>query len=140
GRGLEDAEGESTTCIVITEVHGRSLVLSGGYRTLHLWDPATGRRHGRPLTAHDGWLWDVVTLDVDGRRTAVSSSGDGRVLVWDLDHEPAPFVDVPKDLHSLTTATVGGRAVAFAGGAKRSEEHTSELQSRENLVCRLLLE
>src|SRR5690606_41398239 len=26
------------------------------------------------------------------------------------------------------------------GGAARSEEHTSELQSRENLVCRLLLE
>src|SRR5436309_5538595 len=26
------------------------------------------------------------------------------------------------------------------GGAHRSEEHTSELQSRENLVCRLLLE
>src|SRR5690606_41166431 len=25
-------------------------------------------------------------------------------------------------------------------GAVRSEEHTSELQSRENLVCRLLLE
>src|SRR5690606_40567442 len=27
-----------------------------------------------------------------------------------------------------------------AGGGTRSEEHTSELQSRENLVCRLLLE
>src|SRR5436309_10097439 len=26
------------------------------------------------------------------------------------------------------------------GAAVRSEEHTSELQSRENLVCRLLLE
>src|SRR5215475_14149836 len=26
------------------------------------------------------------------------------------------------------------------GGEQRSEEHTSELQSRENLVCRLLLE
>src|SRR5436309_7938411 len=26
-----------------------------------------------------------------------------------------------------------------AGGVARSEEHTSELQSRENLVCRLLL-
>src|SRR5690606_40033907 len=26
------------------------------------------------------------------------------------------------------------------GGGARSEEHTSELQSRENLVCRLLLE
>src|SRR5690606_41996782 len=27
-----------------------------------------------------------------------------------------------------------------AAGSVRSEEHTSELQSRENLVCRLLLE
>src|SRR5207302_7335318 len=27
-----------------------------------------------------------------------------------------------------------------AAAAERSEEHTSELQSRENLVCRLLLE
>src|SRR3712207_6893424 len=33
---------------------------------------------------------------------------------------------------------VGGR-VAASGGA-RSEEHTSELQSRQYLVCRLLLE
>src|SRR6266511_5277626 len=29
---------------------------------------------------------------------------------------------------------------AAAGAGPRSEEHTSELQSRENLVCRLLLE
>src|SRR5690606_40820306 len=29
---------------------------------------------------------------------------------------------------------------AHAPAAPRSEEHTSELQSRENLVCRLLLE
>src|SRR5690606_41784317 len=29
---------------------------------------------------------------------------------------------------------------SYSGKKKRSEEHTSELQSRENLVCRLLLE
>src|SRR5690606_40152847 len=29
---------------------------------------------------------------------------------------------------------------ALTAAATRSEEHTSELQSRENLVCRLLLE
>src|SRR3712207_8141611 len=36
----------------------------------------------------------------------------------------------------------GRRAVAVgaAGGGHRSEEHTSELQSRQYLVCRLLLE
>src|SRR5690606_40058231 len=35
-----------------------------------------------------------------------------------------------------------GSVVAWSGstGNSRSEEHTSELQSRENLVCRLLLE
>src|SRR2546427_1890003 len=32
----------------------------------------------------------------------------------------------------------GGRTVA-QGGKLRSEEHTSELQSQSNLVCRLLL-
>src|SRR5436309_8622524 len=42
-------------------------------------------------------------------------------------------------------ARTGARHLAdagptFAEGGQRSEEHTSELQSRENLVCRLLLE
>src|SRR5690606_39966885 len=32
------------------------------------------------------------------------------------------------------------RRAGFARRRTRSEEHTSELQSRENLVCRLLLE
>src|SRR3712207_7340341 len=34
----------------------------------------------------------------------------------------------------------GGRAGGQGGGNGRSEEHTSELQSRQYLVCRLLLE
>src|SRR5690606_41753928 len=33
-----------------------------------------------------------------------------------------------------------GPVITFVGPFTRSEEHTSELQSRENLVCRLLLE
>src|SRR3712207_8913684 len=36
--------------------------------------------------------------------------------------------------------TSGRRAEGWAGGRSRSEEHTSELQSRQYLVCRLLLE
>src|SRR5947207_11116910 len=37
--------------------------------------------------------------------------------------------------------TMGGGAKAESGGAgERSEEHTSELQSHSDLVCRLLLE
>src|SRR3989442_2336212 len=33
-----------------------------------------------------------------------------------------------------------GRRWDWSGAGKRSEEHTSELQSRPHLVCRLLLE
>src|SRR5690606_41873748 len=43
---------------------------------------------------------------------------------------------------STYLATVKARTASgdFANVQARSEEHTSELQSRENLVCRLLLE
>src|SRR5690606_41661850 len=48
------------------------------------------------------------------------------------------------DLVGLTTAGVVGDAQSLVRmvqvESRRSEEHTSELQSRENLVCRLLLE
>src|SRR5690606_41338589 len=40
----------------------------------------------------------------------------------------------------MTEHEVAVRAVRLAAAVDRSEEHTSELQSRENLVCRLLLE
>src|SRR5690606_41880048 len=36
--------------------------------------------------------------------------------------------------------TAPSRTTSTGGCRRRSEEHTSELQSRENLVCRLLLE
>src|SRR5947209_11762718 len=45
------------------------------------------------------------------------------------------------DLTSLTNWLVGGTFVFHRRESRmRSEEHTSELQSRQYLVCRLLLE
>src|SRR5690606_39694231 len=46
----------------------------------------------------------------------------------------------PSRTLSHRRAAPGHRAGALPGAGGRSEEHTSELQSRENLVCRLLLE
>src|SRR5207237_1146078 len=43
-----------------------------------------------------------------------------------------------KDIGGAQTYT--GKAFSNVGGPERSEEHTSELQSHLNLVCRLLLE
>src|SRR5690606_40108193 len=45
---------------------------------------------------------------------------------------------VPDDVRELLTTIQ--HQLFDLGGELRSEEHTSELQSRENLVCRLLLE
>src|SRR3712207_8545731 len=45
-------------------------------------------------------------------------------------------------LSFMMTSSFAGTASSVSGGetSKRSEEHTSELQSRQYLVCRLLLE
>src|ERR1039457_3402613 len=42
--------------------------------------------------------------------------------------------------HIVEPAKANGAGCDLQAGAKRSEEHTSELQSPCNLVCRLLLE
>src|SRR5690606_41620153 len=47
-------------------------------------------------------------------------------------------VHVAKTIHAVELDTFGAGLHFRVRG--RSEEHTSELQSRENLVCRLLLE
>src|SRR3712207_8113310 len=59
----------------------------------------------------------------------------------------ADIVAVAGGVHERSIETAPGVAsvstVAFSGvavGGVRSEEHTSELQSRQYLVCRLLLE
>src|SRR6266511_6364949 len=56
--------------------------------------------------------------------------------------EDAHFYDLPRWLEPGDCLVVNESRVIPARllGTLRSEEHTSELQSRENLVCRLLLE
>src|SRR3712207_9528014 len=64
--------------------------------------------------------------------------------ISDLEHEHAS-VAVERDLRRLLDCGVGQDGVQLEAGRQpelfgRSEEHTSELQSRQYLVCRLLLE
>src|SRR2546428_5020045 len=51
------------------------------------------------------------------------------------------LTDWPLALRIFALGALPLMAVSFiASGSRRSEEHTSELQSRSDLVCRLLLE
>src|SRR2546430_7118550 len=57
-----------------------------------------------------------------------------------------PYTTLFRSLRCATAASSGATCCCLRPsaealpGARRSEEHTSELQSQSNLVCRLLLE
>src|SRR5206468_13073095 len=68
-----------------------------------------------------------------------------RVIVFSLVSKHLAFVFVPSDqLFSSSLGVIPTEDAAVFGvlqsASHRSEEHTSELQSRSDLVCRLLLE
>src|SRR5690606_41277557 len=69
--------------------------------------------------------------------TANSSPSAGGCSTWARRLPTWPVRSAP---HTRPRPAFSGRARCYATTSGRSEEHTSELQSRENLVCRLLLE
>src|SRR5690625_34617 len=70
---------------------------------------------------------------IEGERIFQQAQKAARKLIC------ADFSQLAESQRSVISASLFG-AFAGAGVAPRSEEHTSELQSRGHLVCRLLLE
>src|SRR5690606_41405458 len=105
-----------------------SLFCSGSLRVLHSFP--TRRSSDLALAVHDA----VLAIDV----FRIVLIFVVRFPPGECDHFPALIVDREDDTvahHVIYTAALG-----LIDQSQRSEEHTSELQSRENLVCRLLLE
>src|SRR2546430_3175037 len=82
------------------------------------------------------WSSDVCSSDLAGNPLAVFTDGDGLsedemlVIAREMNLSETVFVQKPTDEEALARLRI----------FTRSEEHTSELQSQSNLVCRLLLE
>src|SRR5690242_21492489 len=64
----------------------------------------------------------------------LQSTTKGRAVLYTVTNVPANTVDI------LGNAAVNNSRMLATATGPRSEEHTSELQSHVNLVCRLLLE
>src|SRR3712207_6943636 len=94
-------------------------------------DPATTEIY--PLSLHDALpIFDLVAMVVDD---LVACGAEPLFL---QDYVACGRV-VPERIASIVTGVATGCTLAGAA-LVRSEEHTSELQSRQYLVCRLLLE
>src|SRR5690606_30001802 len=78
---------------------------------------------------------DAVTEAAFGDRRAISFRNDKREELKTIISDLAKYVDITARGNQTIILSAG-----FRPTKERSEEHTSELQSRENLVCRLLLE
>src|SRR5687768_18434883 len=77
---------------------------------------------------HDGWTWGSVG--------AIFAETPDRIWIAQRGELPLPEKAKPWTPYALLTPSRG----SATGNTDRSEEHTSELQSRLHLVCRLLLE
>src|SRR5690606_42159255 len=73
--------------------------------------------------------------DLAGHKVAICEQVEDPKLAKGVVRREVVRVVTPGTVTEATTRTTSRRTTPL-----RSEEHTSELQSRENLVCRLLLE
>src|SRR5690606_4132862 len=99
------------------------------------------------------WLRFDPSMDMINRPWAAATGiqfaqlikENGRLVINDPDYlvqanNKLYLENFPKSVRPKTIVTRNHQDVLHFLETQRSEEHTSELQSRENLVCRLLLE
>src|SRR5690625_5210386 len=92
----------------------------------------TIRSHG---VSNDYLLTQVEQEDIS-EWEELNTNFDFNGLITLRNQNPSAFEDIINEGYSIKFLTFNG----LQNLLKRSEEHTSELQSRGHLVCRLLLE
>src|SRR5690606_39886075 len=104
----------------------------------------TAKTHGYPAVSYSlptrrssDLPFRPVAKGQDPKALTAHGDGFGQMVHAVIGKVPAEFVLDPTVLYPRA---VDAQQLSYPWVFSRSEEHTSELQSRENLVCRLLLE
>src|SRR5215475_3592960 len=132
---VEDRMGRLPLLAPMSDIAGR---LSMQYATTLLHQPQGGKGillGGVPAAKRGRVV--VLGAGVAGGNAALVAAGLGaEVIVFDKDRDKM----VAARAMGPNVTALYPHVADVAEAVRRSEEHTSELQSRENLVCRLLLE
>src|SRR5688572_31642295 len=89
---------------------------------------------------HDAATTRISTLSLHDALPILLVFGGSQGAQFFSDAIPAAIAALPQESRTRLLVTQQARADDVGRVKARSEEHTSELQSQSNLVCRLLLE
>src|SRR5690554_6031726 len=82
----------------------------------------------------------IFDIGPDSAKALAEQLKEAKTIIWNGPVGVFEFDQFGEGTKTLSLAIAESPAFSIAGGGDRSEEHTSELQSRPHLVCRLLLE
>src|SRR5438445_2647003 len=90
----------------------------------------------RPTPTSTLFPYTTLFRSISSQKKQITLSADSSQRVLEIPHSTAPV-----SFLKLQLQDAGGKILSCSfKNETRSEEHTSELQSRQYLVCRLLLE
>ncbi|MFH8560027.1 hypothetical protein [Streptomyces sp. NPDC017988] len=108
-----------------TTVDGRPVAVTGSSdgaysgsvdAKAHVWDIATQRPYGEPLSGHTGWVVAAACTKVDGRSVAFTGGQDGTLRMWDMERgECLQTLTLPGVVNHIAVAGDGRLAIGSEG-------------------------
>ncbi|MBG0820856.1 protein kinase [Planomonospora sp. ID91781] len=116
-RALFTGHARAVNAVAVTELDGRSVVVSGsGDQTVRVWDLATGKQLGQPITDPAGPIVALAVTELDGRPTVVSGGYGETMRIWDLTTGKQLGQPIKNSsVESLAVTELDGRPVVISG-------------------------
>ncbi|MGW4640928.1 caspase family protein [Sphaerisporangium sp. NPDC004334] len=119
---------DAVNAVACTVLDGRAVAVTGSDdATVRVWDLATGRPVGEPLSGHIRAVNAVACTVLDGRAVAVTGSDDATVRVWDLaTGRPVgePLSGHIRAVNAVACTVLDGRPVTITGSGSWFEDNT----------------
>src|SRR5690606_39607487 len=148
-KNIDAISGERCNDVKPVWLSSKVYFLSDRDKMVNIFSYDTNTKKVEKLTNYKDY--DVRTLQGKGSELVFEQAGRIHILetnskkvntlkiaiAADPMYKRARYEQIRSDIRDFNISPTGQRVLIQS---RRSEEHTSELQSRENLVCRLLLE